>query len=416
MEKDEIIRKLERENEELREKLSESTAIVDSIRSGAVDALVVTDPEGRPQVFAIESADYTYRILIEKFTEGALSIAKNGLILYANSYFAALVGKNQTEIPGTNLHDYFKDASDLDNLLTESKDGQAKRESLLQTEERTISVNVGLTDLHPTVPAIGVVITDLTQEKFQERELLNYQQQLKDNIAELYTTNSNLEQVIHVISHDLKEPLRKILTYISQLNNHGNGGLSEKETNWLNIVNASAFRLNSLLDDVVKFAFVNEHTTPDSVDLNLVVQEVLEDLEVSVAENSFTVNFPQLPTIKSSYVQMRQLFANIFSNAMKYRKQETPKVAIELDDSDLAKPYFSITIIDNGIGMRSENISQIFTVFKRLHHKNEYSGNGIGLAICKKIMDNHSGRIEASSELGLGSSFSLYFPKHLIVE
>ncbi len=406
------IARLEAENELLKRELQDANHIIEAIREGAVDALVVNDESGTPQIFALETADYTYRILIEKFSEGALSVSDNGLILYCNDYFANLAGLSSSEVIGTQLTDYLQEPEDFQRLKSAMHDGQAKGEITLEIGGRQLEIYISLSDLEPLVPAIGIVVTDLTEKKRHERALLDYQDQLKKNISELHLTNTNLEQVIHVISHDLKEPLRKILTYISHFNTEKGHLFAAGEMKSLEIVKASALRLNSLLDDIVKYAFTNIHDDDVTIDLNVTLQEVLEDLEINIEENNTVVVTNDLPHIQGSPVQMRQLFANLISNAIKYRKADmNPYIEVRAArPENTPEGFYRIDFRDNGIGMDKNHFTQIFTIFKRLHQRNEYSGNGIGLAICKKIMDNHHGKIEVESELGQGSTFSLFFP------
>jgi len=416
-EKDQYIKQLELEKESLQNELQDANQIIDSIREGAVDALVVTDESGIPQIYAIESADYTYRILIERFSEGALSINENGMILFANHIFSELAGVNSDAITGSNFRDYLENAAILDELIADSLHGPKKAELSLSIGEKKLDVYLSITNLNPMVPAYGIIITDLTDKKRHEQALLDYQQQLQSNIEELHLSNTNLEQVIHVISHDLKEPLRKILTYISEINKKPGDLLSDRDIKSLNIVNASVFRLNSLLDDIVKYAFTDVQETGHPVDLNLVLRDVVDDLEISIEENSATIQVAQLPTITGSEVQMRQLMANLISNAIKYRNAENPVIRIGMLKDDAENEGFTgIGISDNGIGMERDHFTQIFTIFKRLHHRTEYAGNGIGLAICKKIMDNHQGRIKVDSVPGNGSTFALYFPDKLVIQ
>lgn len=414
-EKDQYIQKLKLENENLQSQLIDANQIIDSIREGAVDALVVNDGSGTPQIYAIESADYTYRILIEKFSEGALSINETGLILFANRSFSELAGLPSEEILGTNFRDYLEIPTSFDDLINGLENGPVKTELSLLFSGKKLEVYISLTDLHPMVPAIGIVITDLSEKKKQQQALLQYQDQLKSNIEELHLTNTNLEQVIHVISHDLKEPLRKILTYLSEIEKKQGDLLTDRDIKSLNIVNASAFRLNSLLDDIVKYAFTDVQESGVPINLNLVLNDVVEDLEILIRENDAIIQHEHLPTIAGSEVQMRQLLSNLISNAIKYRKQENPTIKISVLDADAQHDGFlGIAISDNGIGMEKDHFSQIFTIFKRLHHRTEYAGNGIGLAICKKIMDNHLGRIEVDSTPGSGSTFLLYFPQKFV--
>ncbi|RRJ92582.1 sensor histidine kinase [Flavobacterium macacae] len=403
------------EIEELKSQLFEANSIIDSIKQGEIDALVV-HKEGKAQVYSLESADYTYRILIEKFGEGALSIADNGMILYCNDYFSKLIGLKPTKIIGTFFEDYVAFPSKYYELKEAIKEGNSKGELTLKFEDKIVPVYVSLSDLHPMVSALGIVVTDLTEKKKQEKILTLNQKQLEQKVNELHLSNVNLEQFIHVISHDLKEPLRKILTYTSMLNENKSNLLSEKEVANMNVISSSANRLNSLVDDLVKYAFSAVKEDRANVDLNDVFKEVLEDLELIIKENNASIKFDNFPFIKGSKVQMRQLFSNLISNAIKYNKEnQQPEIIIYCDQVDgesiqmPEKVYSKISFSDNGIGMNSDHLGKIFTIFQRLHMKNEYSGNGIGLAICKKIMDNHSGKIDVKSSPD-GSIFELYLP------
>jgi signal transduction histidine kinase len=410
--KDVNIARLLAEIEVLKSQLFDANNIIDAIREGTVDALVLHN-DGVPQVYSLETADYTYRILIEKFSEGALSITADGLILYCNDYFSKLVGIPPGNIAGTYLKTYFDAPEEFALLAAALKDGASKAEIVLSLPGRKLPVDIAFTDLHPTVEAIGVVITDLSEKKKHEQALIKHQHDLEMKVEELNATNINLEQFIHVISHDLKEPLRKILMYTSRLN--GNG-FPQNEKNPVEVVKASALRLNSLVDDLVKYAMSAIKDEAAAINLDEVVKEVLEDLELVLQEKGAMVRFDALPRIVASKVQMRQLFANLITNAVKYGKKGIqPQISIthqftpRRDNEKNGQQQLKISIADNGIGMDKAHLSKIFTIFQRLHHRNEYSGNGIGLAICKKIMENHSGRIEVESSPA-GSVFNLYFP------
>lgn len=401
---------------QLKAQLFEANSIIEAIRDGHVDALVLNN-NGQPQVYSLESADYTYRVLIEKFGEGALSISDSGLILYCNDYFSKMIGLEAMAIAGTYFNTYVDDQAAFAKLKDELKSGLSKGEIVLKTAEGKLHVYVSLTDLHPNVDAIGVVVTDLTEKRKHEEALLQYQKNLELKVNELHQTNTNLEQFIHVISHDIKEPLRKILTYTSHLTDSSASSFTASELKNLAIINTAATRLNSLVDDLVKYAFSATKDDTEPIDLNLIVSDVVEDLEIVIAENKAEIEFGILPKINASKVQLRQLFANLISNAIKYSKKDTPpKIAITAlqiygeNLAPMAGRWYQISIRDEGIGMDKAHLNKIFTIFQRLHLRSEYSGNGIGLAICKKIMQNHHGKIDVESELGQGSTFHLYFP------
>ena len=415
-EKDKIAA-LQAEIEHLKEKLEESSGVVNAIRDGAVDALVV-NRNGIPQVYSMVSADYTYRVLIERFGEGALSVSEEGLILYCNEHFAKLVGRQANKVIGTYFSDYTKSISDFNRLRGGLSSGPSKSEIILKTAAGgEVPVLASFSDLYPNVEAIGVVITDLSEKRRHEDALLQYQRKLELKVQELNTSNASLEQFIHVISHDIKEPLRKILTYTSHLAEAKSELFSGSELKSMNVINESAMRLNSLVDDLVKYAFSATRAEMSRISLNRVMREVLDDLELMIRENDATITLSELPDIEGSKIQMRQLFSNLISNAVKYsREGVAPKIRITtsvadgIDPVEPQKQFHHIAISDNGIGMEASQIGKIYTIFQRLHMRDEYSGNGIGLAICKKITENHHGRIEAESIVGQGSTFNLFFP------
>ncbi|KRD08885.1 PAS domain-containing sensor histidine kinase [Flavobacterium sp. Root901] len=399
----------------LKERLFEANSIVEAIKEGDVDALVV-NTNGVPQLYSLETADYTYRLLIEKFRQGALSISRNGLILYCNDYFSELVGIPTEQIVGTYLNEYFNNPSQFVQLIQALRYGIATHEILIKSnnDKITFPAYIALTDLEPAVEAIGIVITDLTEKKKHEEALIRHQEELEEKIRELNRINTNLEEFIHVISHDLKEPLRKIVMHNDRIDG---SYLSETDAKSMNVLKSSALRLNSLVDDLVKYSSHTAQEERTEVNLKAIISEVIEDLEIIIADKKAKIIIGQLPPIKASKVQIRQLFGNLITNAIKYSKDAVaPLIEIyQAENLNAEMPnqntkFVKIQIKDNGIGMESSHLLKIFTIFQRLHARNEYSGNGIGLAICKKIMENHSGNITVESKLNEGTTFNLYFP------
>lgn len=409
------IESLKAEIEALKEQLYESNSIVDAIKQGDVDALVV-NTNGTPQLYSLETADYTFRLLIEKFAQGALSISRNGLVLYCNDFFSKLIGIPAEKIIGSYLYEYFNSQDNFVPIIEALKYGITTHEIVFKTEtyRKTFPAYISVTDLEPAVQGIGIIITDLTEKKKHEDALIQHQKDLEEKIHELNKTNDNLEEFIHVISHDLKEPLRKIVMYNGRIDG---SYLSETDAKSMSVMKAAALRLNSLVDDLVSYS---SHTAQEErTDVNLVdiIREVSEDLEIIMSDKKAVIKIGKLPTLKASRVQMRQLFSNLISNAIKYsRKDNFPVIEIsqidnfESEITNLSDQFIKIQIKDNGIGMEQNHLLKIFTIFQRLHAKNEYSGNGIGLAICKKIMENHSGNITVESKLNEGTIFNLYFP------
>ncbi|WP_343585984.1 ATP-binding protein [Flavobacterium sp.] len=402
------------EIESLKEELYESNSIVNAIKQGDVDALVVSS-NGVPELYSLETADYTYRLLIEKFGQGALSISRNGLILYCNEQFSKLVGLPSEKITGTYIYEYFTNQTQFVSLIEALRYGITKHEILLKSDnEKTFPAYIALTDLEPAVEAIGVVITDLTEKKKHEEALIRHQKELEEKINELNKINRNLEEFIHVISHDLKEPLRKIVMNTSRIDG---SYFKEADTKAVNVMKLSALRLNSLVDDLVQYSSHTAQEERTEIDLRTIISEVIEDFEIIISDKKVVIKTGKVPIIKASRVQMRQLFSNLISNAIKYSKTDiAPVIEISQEENlDTEIPnqnakFVKVQIKDNGIGMEKSHLLKIFVIFQRLHARNEYSGNGIGLAICKKIMENHSGNITVESTLNKGTTFNLYFP------
>ncbi|KAF2326482.1 sensor histidine kinase [Flavobacterium ginsenosidimutans] len=402
------------EIESLKEELYESNSIINAIKQGDVDALVVSS-NGVPELYSLETADYTYRLLIEKFGQGALSISRNGLILYCNEQFSKLVGLPSEKITGTYIYEYFTNQTQFISLIEALRYGITKHEIILKSEnEKTFPAYIALTDLEPAVEAIGIVITDLTEKKKHEEALIRHQKELEEKINELNKINRNLEEFIHVISHDLKEPLRKIVMNTSRIDG---SYFKDADTKAVNVMKLSALRLNSLVDDLVQYSSHTAQEERTEIDLRTIISEVIEDFEIIISDKKAIIKIGKLPIIKASRVQMRQLFSNLISNAIKYSKTDiAPVIEISQEENlDTEIPnqnakFVKVQIKDNGIGMEESHLLKIFVIFQRLHARNEYSGNGIGLAICKKIMENHSGNITVESILNKGTIFNLYFP------
>ena len=403
------------EIESLKEELYESNSIVNAIKQGDVDAFVVSS-NGVPEIYSLETADYTYRLLIEKFGQGALSISRKGLILYCNEYFSKLVGIPSEKIIGNYLSEYFVSPAQFVSIIEALRYGITTHEILFKSEneKKIFPAYIALTDLEPAVEAIGIVITDLTEKKKHEEALIRHQAELEEKINELNKTNRNLEEFIHVISHDLKEPLRKIVMNTSRIDD---SYFKESDARAVSVMKLSALRLNSLVDDLVQYSSHTAQEERTEINLQTVISEVIEDFEIVISDKKAIIKTGKLPVIKASRVQMRQLFSNLISNAIKYSRTNTAPI-IEIfqeENLDAEKPnqnakFVKVQIKDNGIGMEENHLLKIFVIFQRLHARNEYSGNGIGLAICKKIMENHSGNITVESTLNEGTTFNLYFP------
>ena len=254
-------------------------------------------------------------------------------------------------------------------------------------------------------------------------ELAAINKELAESNQLLIHSNQNLQQFAYVASHDLQEPLRKIQSFGDILKNRYADQLGDGVT-YLERMRMAASRMSVLIRDLLIFSRMStRQEATDSVDLNGVVKTALNDLDLLIQETGAVVEVPSLPTIQGNQSQLGQLFQNLISNALKFRRADgTPAIRIGcqvIDHIDLpaqVKPtkltgaYYAISVSDNGIGFDNRYVDRIFQVFQRLHTKTEYVGTGIGLAICEKVATNHGGAITAISPPGEGSTFCLYLP------
>lgn len=238
---------------------------------------------------------------------------------------------------------------------------------------------------------------------------------------ELARSNAELQQFASVASHDLQEPLRKIQAFGNRLKASCGDALNEQGLDSLERMQNAAGRMQTLIDDLLMLSRVTTKAQPFvTVDLNRVVKEVLSDLEVRIQQTGGKVEVSSLPKIDADPVQMQQLLQNLLSNALKFHKQDTPpvvKLFSQLFDSQhqpvtdgAIATSCQIMVEDNGIGFEQKYLDRIFNVFQRLHSRSQYEGTGIGLAICRKIVERHQGNITAQSSPGQGAKFSVTLP------
>lgn len=252
-------------------------------------------------------------------------------------------------------------------------------------------------------------------------EIENYRL-LEERNLELERNNKELSSFNHVASHDLQEPLRKIQTFISRLEDKEAANLSEKGMLYLDRIKTAASRMRLLIDDLLQFSRTNKsEEVLEVTNMNIILENAKQELAEIISEKEAIITSDSIPVMTVIPFQIQQLFINLLGNSLKYTKQNiTPNVTISYSKIKaknfpiLRKPkynyYHKITFKDNGIGFDQEYAEKIFVLFSRLHNKNEYSGTGIGLSICKKIVDNHQGYIYAEGVLEKGATFDIFLP------
>jgi PAS domain S-box-containing protein len=254
------------------------------------------------------------------------------------------------------------------------------------------------------------VTRDLTERKLSE-------DQIKQYTAELEFKNKELNQFVSIASHDLQEPLRKIGIFASLLSEN----LDDKESSvrYLEKISSSAQRMSNLIKEVLRYSMLSTEEMAVSTNLNQILKNIADDFEVTIREKNATIKYPEMPFVKGIPIQLHQLFANIIGNALKFN-DKLPLINIEWEriteleklQYPLLNPkfnYIRFSITDNGLGFSQEYSEKIFKMFQRLDASQQ--GTGIGLALCKKIIENHHGHITALSEEGKGTTITFYLPE-----
>ncbi|WP_080055897.1 sensor histidine kinase [Spirosoma aerolatum] len=247
----------------------------------------------------------------------------------------------------------------------------------------------------------------LRTSKEYEREL-SFRQQA---VLELTRSNEELQQFAYVASHDLQSPLKTIFNYLNLLNNKYAPQLSEDARKLITISMSAAERMRTLIDDLLDFSRVGSNVVFTQVHLNQIVAEVLEEQQEEIQVSGAKLDVGPLPIIKAHPTDLKQVFQNLISNSLKYRKPGiSPQITIRaVDESD----QFCFAVRDNGIGIEPQYFDRVFQIFQRLHGRHEYSGTGIGLATCKKVVHIYGGQIWIESEPGIGSTFYFTIPKNI---
>ena len=282
------------------------------------------------------------------------------------------------------------------------------------------------------------VFRDISRRRQGEREAREREGQLRQRAVDLSAalgaldaqkktleqSNSELEQFAYVASHDLQEPLRKIQAFGTRLVASESENLSERGADYLGRMHNAAERMQVLINDLLTYSRVRVRAKESApVDLRSVVDGVLSDLEIAIEEADAEITFAELPVLWGDPVQFRQLFQNLLGNALKFRVPDRKPViqigvalevgdaAMEIESTFAPNERWRVTVEDNGVGFDQVYADRIFGIFQRLHGRSEYEGTGVGLAVCKKIVEQHDGTIEAESDVGAGARFVMRFPK-----
>ena len=384
------------------------------IEQGELTGVVVTFSDVSERIRAeqsLKSSEERFRVLAETANDAIVSADHQGNIIYFNQAAERIFGYSAAEAYGVPL-----------TMLIPKRFHDAHSQGIVRflttNETRVVGKTVELTgrskdkkefpiELSLASWTAGeekfftVIIRDITERK----QMLDTLAQRADALAH---SNQELQQFAYVASHDLQEPLRMITGYTQLLARRYRGKLDQDGDEYINYAVDGAKRMQILINDLLAYSRVGTRANQFALtDCEAILNTTLTNLQVAIQESGATVSHDPLPTVACDAGQIGQLMQNLIGNAIKYRNSKAPEIRVECRQED---SYWLFSVADNGIGIDPQYAERIFVIFQRLHTREEYPGTGIGLAVCKKIVERHGGRIWVQSELGNGSTFYFTLP------
>jgi PAS domain S-box-containing protein len=386
-----------------------------------VDTTIVpfVGADGKPRQYVAIRADITERkhaearslqlaAIVESSADAIFSHDLSGTVLSWNKSAERLFGYSEAEAVGNpvmiiptgieeEVEEFNRGILEGRRMARDGTTRRCKNGTLLDVS----LIMSPLRDSSGRITGASVIARDITKR-------IRAEQELAVKAEELARSNRELEQFAYVASHDLQEPLRMVASYTQLLAERYCGKLDENADKFIGYAKEGAVRMQVLIHDLLAFSQVGlAGVTRENVDCNAVLEGVVQSLTAAIQETGAVVNYAALPTVWADHPQIAQVFQNLIGNAIKFRKEAPPELAVRAEKSGRS---WLFSVSDNGIGIAPEYAENIFVVFQRLHARTEYPGNGIGLAICKKIIEHYDGRIWVESRVGQGSTFKFTLP------
>ena len=380
----------------------------------------------------LQESENQYRMLTDNLPLMMFAIDMKGEVSFSNKWLKDFSDK----VPNSSRSSWqsFIHSDDIKNIQKDWEKAQVNKTTFRSQARLKDSMNNYTWHLVSIVPIkndkdiinnwIGFFV-DINSQKLNEetlkdnRDLKNAQKELEQKVRELNASNKNLEQFAFVASHDLQEPLRKISMFSNII--EMSAKLSGKNATYFNKINESSKRMSLLINDILNYSRLNQKATVyEETNLNILLGNVLAEMELKIHEKNAIISIPELPTLNVIPLQISQVFSNLIHNALKFSTGK-PHITItsnelshheiaSIEGLDTSKDYYHIKFEDNGIGFDQQFANKIFIIFQRLHDKSSYEGTGIGLALCKKIIENHQGIINAEGRENEGAVFNIYLP------
>ena len=428
--------------EELKNRLREAEETLEAIRSGAVDAVMVYGAAGE-RVYSLQGTEYPYRVFLETMNEGAVTINEEGIILFCNTVFSNLLKREAETIIGTHLRDCVDcTPTPFDEFLRESLRGPTRRECLVSSANREhipVLVSTNILQILETRD-LCLVFTDLTERKKAEYELkksydelelrvrertadlneananlkreIEQRKQTEKNLverkAELERANAELDSYAYSISHDLRSPLRAVSGFATILLEDFASSINDEGKDYLTRISKNTDTMSNLIDALLRFSRVGRQEIQiTQIDMGKISEEAEKEAALHPARKACQVRIESLPPAQGDPALIRQVLINLLTNAAKYGKEnETNLIEVGAIPGKEQHTYF---VRDHGIGFDMAFVDKIFGVFQQLQARSR-EGTGVGLAIARRIVERHGGRIWAESKPGEGATFYFTLP------
>tara|TARA_R110000765_G_scaffold62156_1_gene120646 strand:+ start:9368 stop:11650 length:2283 start_codon:yes stop_codon:yes gene_type:complete len=358
---------------------------------------------------ALKKSEMKFRTFIESLKVTVLVI-QDKKICYANTQSEALLEYTKDELLDMAHTKYIH--PDYLSLINKNYNNRLKDKGVDSKYDIKIITKSGkLKDVTASVVKIeyegrfGILISflDITDKKKQKTKLLKKTTELEQSLKTLEKKNNELEQFAYIASHDLQEPLRTVTSFAELLNLEYRGKLDDDADTYLNFILESTNRMRDLIHGLLEYSILGKGRTVEKVDCNEILKFVLEDFHGVIAAKQGRIESGPLPTLNAYPIELKQLFENLISNALKYNREGVPPIINISSQKQDGTWVFKFK--DNGIGINEKFYEKIFVIFKRLHNKQDYDGTGIGLALCRKIVELHNGKIWVESIPHKGSEF-----------
>ena len=391
---------LQAEIRELRARLQEAEQTIEAIQGGEVDAFLRDD-----EVVARGDALRPYQAFVEQMQEGAASLSIDGTILYANRRFAEILGRPLEKTIGTRLHELAQRPETVEALLKEAEFGAARGEAVLDKPGHAgVPAFLALQRLADEGGAdLCMVVTDLTDIAAVRLRTTELEERVRDRTKELVEKNQELEGFSYSVSHDMRTPLRAMVSNAAILVEEQGESLDEEGRDRLDRISAAAMKMAQLVDDLLQYARMGVrelHKTP--TDLGELGRKVASELSGEHGDCELTVSLPET-TVDVDPRILGMALHNLFDNACKYRKGDAPaKIEMGVVSRFGERVFF---VRDEGIGFDMAYVHKLFVPFERLHRDVDYKGTGIGLANVKRAVERHDGVVWAEGEVGQGATF-----------